>query len=195
MLDCSESESLIQHLSGNLVKDKLGSLGIDSYLLNKTLHTSSKAWRKVVSDEGLYLRSSCWYVKSPCTCAYDYGHTKRHAHEAPQWMLDLGAALADIAGVSSTEWQPNSCNCNLYSGSASSLGWHSDNEHLFIGADGTATILSISFGMPRVFEHRKKNTREKPRWVTLADFDLLTMQKKCSYSGNTGCHSWNRVTL
>ena len=130
------------------------------------------------ADDGSLLRRSCWYTTSPCSCPYTYGNSTWPAKEAPGWMLELGAALSTLCGNRFCDGAPDSINCNLYETPSSSLGWHSDNEQLFIRDDGTASIISISFGAARVFEYRRKHTREKPRFTTLADLDLLLMARK-----------------
>lgn len=54
----------------------------------------------------------------------------------------------------------NSILCNLYRGSANSLGWHADNEH---SLGKTPIIASLTLGSTRNFSLRQNNKHVNPK--------------------------------
>ncbi len=49
-------------------------------------------------------------------------------------------------GVKTKDEWPDGCNVNLYRNGEDSVGWHSDDEDLFLGARETIRIISLSLG-------------------------------------------------
>ena len=71
------------------------------------------------------------------------------------------------------QW-PDSCNANLYHSGTDSTGAHYDDEDLFQGRHRDITIISLSFGGPRVFELRQnKNVVWRYK---LSSGDLVAME-------------------
>ena len=135
-------------------------------------------WRDVLDKSARKLRKSCWYTKHPCTCKYSYGNSCWEACSMPKWMSVLADALSKLCELNESEEFFDGVNCNLYDDSSKALPWHSDNEHLFKKKDGTATIISISFGAARSFDWRKKLNKSEGGMTTLEDLDILTMTGK-----------------
>lgn len=65
----------------------------------------------------------------------------------------------------------NSCLCNLYRDGSDTVNWHSDDE-TFLGPN--PEIASLSFGEPRRFQLRHKQTGERQEYQ-LGNRDLLYM--------------------
>ena len=122
---------------------------------------------------------SQWYTFGDCKCDYAHGDDKWPSNQAPVWMEELGDILHRMLGIDTDK--PDSCNCNMYPESTSSLGWHSDNETLFVKNHGKATIISFSLGAARVFEFRRKNLTNSgppPQFCSLGHFDVSAMMGK-----------------
>lgn len=177
MLDDEATQSQLLFSKGSVVKQYLENAQLDTSLLVDSVTSSSKSWKKVYFG-GALLRSSQWYTFGDCNCKYVYGDDEWPSNPAPEWMIQLGKCLHQMLELESEV--PNSCNCNLYLGSQSSLGWHSDSEKLFVKGDGKATIISISFGASRVFEYRRKNIPKgpPPEFCSLGNFDVCAMVGK-----------------
>ena len=138
----------------------------------------SLPFEKVYSfDRKTVTRSSCWFTKHPCTCAYKYGKTNKSwpPHPFPKWMDEMASDLCKLYDVE--DGILNSCNANLYEHNKQDLYWHSDDEDLFRSSEfqRETFIVSVSFGAAREFRIRKKfSALEKP--LELRDGDTLSME-------------------
>ena len=114
-------------------------------------------WERVSRDDKV-LRFSSWYTSGNCKCLYKYGNFDSHPngfkpHQAEEWLTQLAQRVKDVYNL---EHVPNAFNFNRYDEAKHSLSYHSDNEHLFKGKDGTADIVSLSVGESRMFNVKKK---------------------------------------
>jgi alkylated DNA repair dioxygenase AlkB len=97
---------------------------------------------------------------------YAYSGTEKRAHAWTEHLLSLKAMVEKHA-----EATCNSCLLNLYHDGSEGMGWHSDDER---SLSQGAPILSLSFGAPRKFSFRHKNTRETVSLI-LENGSLLVM--------------------
>mmetsp|Transcript_100485 Transcript_100485/g.324022 ORF Transcript_100485/g.324022 Transcript_100485/m.324022 type:complete len:120 (-) Transcript_100485:323-682(-) len=78
-----------------------------------------------------------------------------------------------------TEHWPNCCNLNLYEDGGMSVGWHADDEQLFLGRMKDCPIISLSLGQTRTFELRPNEPEEAEPpscRIELRSGDLVTME-------------------
>jgi len=127
-------------------------------------------------------RKTAWMVASAdYTCTYRYGGVDVAPQVFPPWMLEIMEVYMPLFGFPAREEWPNSCNLNLYEDGNMSVGWHADNEKLFLGRFEDIRILSVSLGQTRTFELRlqeledEAESRPKQR-MNLRDGDLCTME-------------------
>ncbi|CAK0790670.1 unnamed protein product [Prorocentrum cordatum] len=103
-------------------------------------------------------RHTAWYTRSSsCNCAYTYGEDTRV--EAPaqkdtefrKVMESLTACVfSKFPGMPEEAW-PNCANVNYYSDGDQGVGWHADDELIFMGTARDCPILSLSLGGMREF--------------------------------------------
>ena len=96
-------------------------------------------------------RKVAWYGDKPFD--YTYSHVKK---SALPWTSALKAIKDKVEACSGETY--NSCLLNLYHSGEEGMGWHTDNEKE-LKKDGA--IASISFGAPRKFCFKHKETDEK----------------------------------
>jgi alkylated DNA repair dioxygenase AlkB len=96
-------------------------------------------------------RKVAWYGDEPFN--YTYSHVKK---TALPWTPILQAIKDKIEEASGETY--NSCLLNLYHNGEEGMGWHTDNEKE-LKKEGA--IASISFGAPRKFCFKHKQTEEK----------------------------------
>ena len=129
---------------------------------------------KVVNRYGKVIRSSAWYTADLCNCPYVY--SGQHWDPCPfePWMYETAAKIRSVFGF---EEKLDSINFNRYDDFTQSLGFHADNENLFHKTDGTANIVSLSFGASRRFAFKLNfEPDEEASTVYLSSGDLLTME-------------------
>ena len=110
-------------------------------------------------------RLSCWIGDKGTE--YTYSRT-RFAPRA--WTPTLSTIRETLA--SRFDLRFNSVLANLYRNGRDSMGWHSDDEPE-LGQE--PVIASLSFGAPRKFRFRSKETREVAGSIELAHGSLLVM--------------------
>jgi len=147
-------------------------------------------WKTPMGRMGPMPRRTSWMVKSGCSCRYCYGNFEVEPQVFPPWMLRIMAKTMARVGLPLMKDWPNSCNLNLYTDGAMSVGWHSDDESLFQGKFEDALIISLSLGVKRKFELRTNWPEEKDirvRRMALGNGDIMTME------GMTQKHYQHRV--
>lgn len=110
-------------------------------------------------------RLSCWIGDEGTE--YTYSRTR---FEPRPWTPALSTIRAALA--SRFELRFNSVLANLYRNGNDSMGWHSDAEPE-LGPE--PVIASLSFGAPRKFRFRSRETRERAGSIELAHGSLLVM--------------------
>lgn len=153
-------------------------------------------WQELHSKKGLVTRETCWFVRSGCRCDYTYGTARVRAKKKASlnFRLAMERLLNEIMGrlcpwMPKDAW-PNCANLNLYTEDAQSVGWHADDENLFMGRERDCPIISVSLGAQREFwiALRQETNSMEPEFrsileVDLSDGDVLTMeglmQKHC----------------
>ena len=110
-------------------------------------------------------RLSCWIGDEGT--GYTYSRTR---FEPRPWTPALSTIRAALA--SRFELRFNSVLANLYRNGRDAMGWHSDAEPE-LGAE--PVIASLSFGAPRKFRFRARETREISASIELAHGSLLVM--------------------
>ncbi len=110
-------------------------------------------------------RLSCWIGDEGTE--YTYSRTR---FEPRAWT----PALSTIRDALATRFELrfNSVLANLYRDGRDSMGWHSDSEPEL---GEVPVIASLSFGAPRLFRFRSKETRELAGSIELAHGSLLVM--------------------
>jgi alkylated DNA repair dioxygenase AlkB len=121
-------------------------------------------------------RKVAWYGDEPFN--YTYSHVKK---TALPWTPILQAIKDKIEEASGETY--NSCLLNLYHNGEEGMGWHTDNEKE-LKKEGA--IASISFGAPRKFCFKHKQTEEKVD--LLLDHGSLLVMK-----GSTQSHWLHRL--
>jgi alkylated DNA repair dioxygenase AlkB len=121
-------------------------------------------------------RKVAWYGDEPFN--YTYSHVKK---TALPWTPILQAIKDKIEEASGETY--NSCLMNLYHNGEEGMGWHTDNEKE-LKKEGA--IASISFGAPRKFCFKHKQTEEKVD--LLLDHGSLLVMK-----GSTQSHWLHRL--
>ena len=111
-------------------------------------------------------RLSCWIGDPGAT--YTYSRTRFVPHA---WTPALASLREDLAARFGLGF--NSVLANLYRDGRDSMGWHSDDEPEL----GTAPVIaSLSFGAPRRFRFRSRQTKRVALAIDLAHGSLLVMQ-------------------
>lgn len=125
-------------------------------------------------------RKTAWMVlsESDLRCTYRYGGVEVTPQKFPPWMIDIMEACMPFCGLSDKEKWPDSCNLNLYKDGNMSVGWHADDEKLFLGRIDDTRIISLSLGATRTFELRLSEGEEDDGKysVRLNDGDICTME-------------------
>lgn len=150
-------------------------------------------WEQIHGKGGGTLRETCWYLHDHrCTCDYAYGsHCFRTASfSKPEFHMAMEELLEHTCTKlwpwMSPEDRPNCANLNLYGSAEHCVGWHADDESLFMGRDRDCPILSVSLGAPREFwialkekQNPKRPCLDSVLEVDLCDGDVLTMEGLC----------------
>lgn len=140
-------------------------------------------------------RSTVWWTRNKaCNCAYTYGEDTRVQAPADEefrkTMEDLIHCVFEQFPTLPPEAWPNCANLNLYSEGVEGVGWHADDELIFMGTLRDCPILSLSLGGMREFwialqSEGAPDARQSIVEVDLRDGDLLTMegliQKHCMH--------------
>ena len=111
-------------------------------------------------------RLSCW-IGDP-DAAYTYSRTR---FEPRAWTPTLASLRDELATRFDLHF--NSVLANLYRDGHDSMGWHSDAEPE-LGDE--PVIASLSFGAPRRFRFRSRETRKVAVAIELAHGSLLVMR-------------------
>ncbi|CAE7225253.1 ALKBH3 [Symbiodinium sp. CCMP2592] len=148
-------------------------------------------WEALHSKKGQVTRETCWYVRAGCRCDYTYGIARVRARKKPSatFRAAMETLLEEVMGrvcpwLPKDAW-PNCANLNLYTEAWQSVGWHADDESLFMGRDRDCPILSVSLGARREFwlALRHENCMDPQLKsiveVDLCDGDVLTMEGLC----------------
>mmetsp|Transcript_14096 Transcript_14096/g.24805 ORF Transcript_14096/g.24805 Transcript_14096/m.24805 type:complete len:583 (-) Transcript_14096:94-1842(-) len=157
----------------------------------------STPWKSLMDKaKSKVSRRTAWYTRSSsCNCIYTYGEDARI--EAPvdesfrKVMEDLITEVFSKFPTLPEEAWPNCANINIYDGGEQGVGWHADDELIFMGTTRDCPIVSLSLGGTREFWIALK-TNENPDVkkgvveVDLKDGDLLTLegliQKHCMHT-------------
>jgi alkylated DNA repair dioxygenase AlkB len=110
-------------------------------------------------------RLSCWIGDEGTD--YTYSRTR---FEPRAWTPSLAAIREAL--TTRFDLRFNSVLANLYRDGRDSMGWHSDDEPELGDAP---VIASLSFGAPRRFRFRSRETRELAGSIELAHGSLLVM--------------------
>ena len=93
----------------------------------------------------------------------------------PDLLQNLGNQVALACGWN--DHAVNSANLNLYQDGKQAVGWHSDNEPLFLQRkDEDVYIASLSFGATRTFEFKRVDGTGATHSINIADGDVVTME-------------------
>jgi alkylated DNA repair dioxygenase AlkB len=111
-------------------------------------------------------RLSCWI--GDAGTAYTYSRVR---FEPRAWTPTLAGLRTDLSERFDLHF--NSVLANLYRDGRDSMGWHSDAEPE-LGAQ--PVIASLSFGAPRRFRLRSRETRKVALAIELAHGSLLVMR-------------------
>ena len=137
-------------------------------------------WLQPVGRDGRKIpRLTAWFVASHCECAYNYGGVSVPGAQFPKWMDCLLRVIMPACGIPRTGGWPSSCNANLYRNEREAVGWHMDDEPLFMGLHEDCLIVSLSLGASRDFEVRYNwPCAGDPQVIraTLGDGDLMVME-------------------
>jgi alkylated DNA repair dioxygenase AlkB len=131
-------------------------------------------------------RHTAWYTRmNGCNCAYTYGEdTRVEAPESPEFrqvMDELVKCVFTKFPTLPEEAWPNCANLNLYGDGLEGVGWHADDEVIFMGTARDCPIVSLSLGGMREFWIALKaegapDVRKGVVEVDLKDGDLLTLE-------------------
>jgi alkylated DNA repair dioxygenase AlkB len=110
-------------------------------------------------------RKVAWYGDSDYL--YTYSNATKQALTWTKELLNLKQIVEQI-----TKARFNSCLLNLYHSGKEGLGWHSDDE---ISIEKNTPIASLSFGAPRKFSFKHKQTKQTVSLV-LEHGSLLVMK-------------------
>jgi alkylated DNA repair dioxygenase AlkB len=165
------TNSIITHLKFSRWDYILAANGFTDDVVHNTLF--NLPWKPAFRN-GRITRYSAWITLGRCTCPYTYAGSKWESSDASAVFLDLVKLITRIVGK--PEGYYNGINCNYYDDGSQSLGMHSDDEKLFVSADGTASIVSFSFGSTRKMTFRHYFSAEDSDFnVLLESKDLLHM--------------------
>lgn len=149
-------------------------------------------WEELTSKKGQVTRETCWYVRGGCKCDYTYGSARVRAlrRPTPAFQASMEELLAHLCErlcpwLPREDW-PNSANLNLYTRVKQSVGWHADDESLFLGREHDCPIISVSLGSRREFwmALRREGDNSQPKLgsvieADLEDGDVFTMEGLC----------------
>jgi len=134
-------------------------------------------------------RHTAWYTHSnACNCAYTYGDdTRVEAPADPKFrkvMEDIVKYVFSKFPTLPEEAWPNCANLNLYADGQEGVGWHADDELIFMGTARDCPIMSLSLGGAREFWLALKcegnpDVKKGVVEVDLRDGDLLTLEGLC----------------
>lgn len=130
-------------------------------------------WEQPLVHNRRLPRSAAWLTKGGCECMYRYSGTRWPAQQMPSWFQEITEAVCESCGISET---PNSCNANLYEDGSQAVGWHSDDESLFLATRQDALIISLSLGATRIFELYPRDEPDNITRLPLSHGDLCTME-------------------
>ncbi|CAK9026172.1 unnamed protein product [Durusdinium trenchii] len=149
-------------------------------------------WEPLHSKKGQVTRETCWYVRKGCRCDYTYGiarvRAKRKQTQAFRAAMEilLEEVMRRVCPSLPKEAWPNCANLNLYTEAWQSVGWHADDESLFMGKDRDCPILSVSLGARREFwlALRHQGNCMDPQLKSIVEIDLhngdiLSMEGLC----------------
>jgi len=150
------------------------------------LHTSIKWVALHNKKEASVTRSTAWLVGKGCCCHYMFGDASIEPQERPVGFNAIEErVLRDGCGLDQRDW-PSSVCANLYENDVQNVGWHSDDETLFLGSERDCRIISASWGERRKFEVAVKDRhhvsgrpsifRESLRSVMLHPGDICSME-------------------
>ena len=133
-----------------------------------------KEWKQVYNKYGKVLRASAWYTANSCSCFYKYAGQRWEPIPFEPWMYEAANRIKSMLAISD---ELNGINFNRYDDFSQSLYFHSDDEPIFQKSDGTATIVSLSFGATRTFAFKlSSEADESAKSVKLKSGDILTME-------------------
>lgn len=112
-----------------------------------------------------------WMTQASCKCPYRYGHNKVCNTPMTPLISVLTQCVSKLVGIDSL----NSVNINYYAHNFQHLGWHSDDESLFLADSVPTVIVSLSLGHSRSFQVKETSTGNTET-VVLHDGSLLTME-------------------
>eukprot|EP00931_Biecheleriopsis_adriatica_P094720 TRINITY_DN68348_c0_g1_i1.p1 TRINITY_DN68348_c0_g1~~TRINITY_DN68348_c0_g1_i1.p1 ORF type:complete len:462 (+),score=74.09 TRINITY_DN68348_c0_g1_i1:90-1475(+) len=148
-------------------------------------------------------RHTVWHTRQKdCNCAYTYGEDTRIETPVDEGFRTLMEELFECVfskfpHMPRESW-PNCANLNLYASGDEGVGWHADDELIFMGTVRDCPILSLSLGATREFwialqEEGNPDVRQGVVEVDLKDGDLITMeglmQKHCMHLVPKACPS------
>lgn len=141
-------------------------------------------------------RHTAWYTRASCNCAYTYGEDTRVEAKSQsdtefRKVMDelVKCVFSKFPSLPEEAW-PNCANLNLYEDGSEGVGWHADDELIFMGTARDCPILSLSLGGTREFWISLKasgqpDVKKGVVEMDLGDGDLLTleglMQKHCMH--------------
>eukprot|EP00928_Gymnodinium_smaydae_P098914 TRINITY_DN9309_c0_g2_i1.p1 TRINITY_DN9309_c0_g2~~TRINITY_DN9309_c0_g2_i1.p1 ORF type:complete len:464 (+),score=23.72 TRINITY_DN9309_c0_g2_i1:56-1447(+) len=138
-----------------------------------------------------------WYTRDrACRCEYTYGMDTRvnshtddggiaaaHAEVAFREVMEnlIEHVFAHVYPSLPTDAYPDCANLNWYDDGTQGVGWHSDDELLFMGALSDCPIVSLSLGGTREFwlAARDSGTPDVRKGVVEVDLhhgDIITME-------------------
>jgi len=135
--------------------------------------TNRIEWEQPMVGERRLPRRAAWLTLGECRCTYRYGGTSWASQEMEPWFLEMTKKVCEVCGVSEL---PNSCNANLYKDGSQSVGWHADDEPLFVATQRDALIISLSLGDTRKFQIHPVGESSEITTLRLKDGDLCTME-------------------
>eukprot|EP00930_Biecheleria_cincta_P097800 TRINITY_DN8948_c0_g1_i1.p1 TRINITY_DN8948_c0_g1~~TRINITY_DN8948_c0_g1_i1.p1 ORF type:complete len:569 (-),score=140.56 TRINITY_DN8948_c0_g1_i1:26-1675(-) len=153
-------------------------------------------WCELGRRDGSVKRSTAWYVRGGCACTYTYSFERVSMPAGDSDLTVFNRLMEELTErifeLTRPDWGqdcwPNCANLNLYATGEQAVGWHADDESLFMGRDDDCVILSLSLGATREFWLAPNGSVETgaPRpnlkavsWVKLEDGDLMTMEGMC----------------
>lgn len=106
------------------------------------------------------------------TLQYTYGGKERDSLLMPSQVLYMRSVLRDVASKYSMNFgEMNFCVANKYRTGKDYIAWHHDDDPKI---DDRFPVVSVSFGTPRLFNWRSKETNISQS-VTLHDGDVFVM--------------------
>lgn len=121
-------------------------------------------------------RSACWITCNGCACTYDYSGTAFAPEPMSPWLRNVTEEVCRACAIAE---RPNSCNANYYADGHETVGWHADDEALFMANKKDTLIISLSLGAPRIFELYPNDDPDTRTKIVLKDGDLCAMEGLC----------------